>query len=257
MLARHRDPRVVPLEVWDLVVDGRPLYRVARDGEFAAALGRAVEALIDGVAVSESAARFPELCRQIAQVVLVGGAADAVAWPCSRVPAVPAIDPERCAEAGGLAILARAGQRGLVVDLGQSRLKVRGRRRRVYPRDLADIPVSARPVDGAGRAALVAWVAAALREAAAETDPEAIVLALPCEVSERGELGTCSYPWSAGDPIVAEILAAAGLTGTPTWLLNDAELAAIGVAAQGPVAAPTLVLTLGFGVGGALLAGRR
>ncbi len=36
-------------------------------------------------------------------------------------------------------------------------------------------------------------------------------------------------------------------------LLNDAELAAIGVAERGPIAAPTLVLTVGFGIGGALV----
>ena len=42
--------------------------------------------------------------------------------------------------------------------------------------------------------------------------------------------------------------------GTPgRVLLNDAELAAIGVAERGPIAAPTLVLTVGFGIGGALV----
>ena len=66
-------------------------------------------------------------------------------------------------------------------------------------------------------------------------------------------IGTCTYPWLKGDGIVSEILAAAGLAGVPTWLLNDAELAALGVAERGPVRQPTLVLTLGFGVGGALL----
>ncbi len=50
-----------------------------------------------------------------------------------------------------------------------------------------------------------------------------------------------------------EILAAAGLARVPTLLLNDAELAAIGVATRPPIAAPTLVLTVGFGIGGALL----
>ena len=80
------------------------------------------------------------------------------------------------------------------------------------------------------------------------------MLALPCEISQTGELGTCSYPWCAGDTIVPEILAAAGLDEVPTLLLNDAELAAIGVAAD-PFAAPALVLTLGFGVGAALLRG--
>lgn len=257
MLARHRDRRIVPLELWDLVVDGVPLYRHNRADVvgFAAALGRGVQAVIDGVAVCESGTRFPALCREVREVVLVGGAADGLVWAGARVPARLADDPHGCAERGGRAILARLGEheRGLVVDLGQSRLKISGARRHSHPRDFARIPVSTRPVDGAGRAALIAWVAAALREAADERPPAAIVLALPCEIAADGELGTCSYPWAAGEAIVAEFLAAAGLAGLPGVLLNDAELAAIGVAERGPIAAPTLVLTVGFGIGGALV----
>ena len=254
MLARHRDPRVTPLEVWDLLVDGVPLYRRERGPGFGAALAAAAEALASGRAESESGAGFPDACRAVRRVVLAGGAAGAVAWPSARLPASLAEDGDAAGERGGLAVLGRAGKRGLVADLGQSRLKVSsGAERRVYARDLAAIPVSARPVDGAGRDALVAFVAGALRRAAADAWPEAIVLALPCEISPEGALGTCSYPWRAGDPIVPEILAVSGLAAVPTLLLNDAELAALGVAERGPVEDATLVLTVGFGVGGALL----
>lgn len=255
MLARHHDPRVTPLELWDVIVDGVPLYQVARGPGFAAALTRAVEALAGGVAVSESGSVFPAACRGITQVVLVGGAAQDVLWDSSKIPAAPASDPERCAERGGRAILARAGVRGLVVDLGQSRLKVWGEQRRwSHPRDLVAIPISMRPVEGIGRAALVAFVAGALREATAHAQPEAIVLALPCEVAADGAPGTCSYPWRAGEAIILkEMLDAAGLADVPTWLVNDAELAGIGVAEDRPEGATTLVLTLGFGVGGALV----
>ncbi len=254
MLTRHCDPRVMPLEIWDVVVDGVPLYRIERGVGFGAALGRAAEALAAGVAESESGTRFPDACRAIRRVVLVGGAADEIVWRSAHLPAEHSSDPEHCAEQGGLAILRRAGKRGLVVDLGQSRLKIgSGECRRTYARDFDAIPVSQRPVDGAGRQALVAFVTTALREAARAEPPEALVLALPCEISDDGVIGTCTYPWLKGDGIVSEILAAAGLAGVPTWLLNDAELAALGVAERGPVRQPTLVLTLGFGVGGALL----
>lgn len=254
MLARHHDPRVTPIELWDVIVDGVPLYHVPRGPGFGAALARAVERLAAGVAVSESGGEFPAACREITEVVLVGGAAGDVLWDSPKIPAVPASEPERCAERGGRAILARAGVRGLVVDLGQSRLKVWGERQRwTHPRDLAAVPISMRPVEGVGRAALVAFVAGALREAAADARPEAIVLALPCEVASDGALGTCSYPWRAGEAVVAEMLTAAGLADVPTWLVNDAELAAVGVAQDRPAGATTLVLTLGFGVGGALV----
>lgn len=255
MLARHRDPRVAPIEIWDLVVDGVPLYEVDRGGGYGAVLGRAVESLIDGVAVSESWPSFPEDCLKICRVVLVGGAAGEVVWTSERVPAVPAVDAELWAERGGRAMLERAGKRGLVVDLGQSRLKVRGARRWVFERDYLKIPISGRPVDGRGRAALVEFVGGALREAAMGERPEAIVMALPCEISEDGVLGTCSYPWSAGDTIVEEFLSEAGFDNVHTLLVNDAELAAIGVAEQGVGDGVTLVVTLGFGVGAALVRG--
>ncbi|MFZ6186206.1 hypothetical protein ACOXH8_46335, partial [Nannocystis pusilla] len=70
-----------------------------------------------------------------------------------------------------------------------------------------------------------------------------------------GALGTCSYPWRAGEPIVEAFLDASELGGVPTLLVNDAELAAIGVAEDGVAPGVTLVLTLGFGVGGALVQG--
>ncbi|WP_143141479.1 hypothetical protein [Nannocystis exedens] len=243
---------MTPVELWDVVVDGAPLYAAPRDATYGRALARAVEALRDGEAACESATPLPEACRRVDRVVLAGGAAGHVRWDSSRVPAVCAPEPERCAERGGLAVL--AGARGLVVDLGQSRLKILAGdgRRWSSPRDLAAIPISTRPVDGAGRAALIAFVAAGLR-AAAGAGCERIVMALPCEIAPDGALGTCSYPWGAGEPIVEAFLAAAGLGAVPTLLVNDAELAAIGVAEDGVAPGVTLVLTLGFGVGGALV----
>ncbi|MDC0716604.1 hypothetical protein [Nannocystis bainbridge] len=254
MLARHRDPRVTPVELWDLVVDGAPLYAAPRDASYGRALARAVEALIAGEAACESATPLPPLCRRIDRVVLAGGASGHVRWDSSQVPAAVAAAPERCAEQGGLAVL--AGAQGLVVDLGQSRLKIVASdgRRWSSPRDLTAIPISGRPVEGAGRTALIGFVAAGLREMAAG-GCERIVMALPCEISPEGALGTCSYPWYAGEPIVEAFLAAAGLVGVPTLLVNDAELAAIGVAEAGVAPGVTLVLTLGFGVGGALVQG--
>ena len=254
MLARYRDARVVPLEVWDLVVGGVPLHRIERGPGFGAALGLAAEMLVAGVAKRQSSARFPDACRRIRRVVLAGGAADAIAWASARLPAERAARPERCAEEGGLAILRRAGKRGLVVDLGQSCLKIASATRRsTHPRDFDAIPVSQAPLEGRGRRALVAFVTRALREACSREPPDAMVIALPCEISSDCAIGTCTYPWKHGDPIVSEVLAAAGLADTPTWLLNDAELAAIGVAERAPVREPTLVLTIGYGVGGALL----
>ena len=86
--------------------------------------------------------------------------------------------------------------------------------------------------------------------------PDAIALALPCAIDPDGTLGLCTYPWREGDPFAEDVLIAAGLEAVPAWLLNDAELAAAGVAAARPCDETTLVLTIGFGIGSALVRGR-
>jgi hypothetical protein len=254
MLARHRDGRVTPVEVWDLLVGGVPLHRHERGPDFGVALGRAAEVLASGAGVTESRTPLPPACTGIRRVVLAGGGATAVRWRSDVLPAEHAAEPERHAEHGGLQVLARLGRRGLVVDLGQSRLKLAwATGRLVYARDFEAIPVSEPPADGRGRDALIAFVAGALREAVGDEPPEAIILGLPCAIDDDCLIGTCTYPWSAGDSLVPELLEAAGLGPVPTWLVNDAELAAIGLADQGLAQDGTLVLTVGFGVGGALV----
>jgi hypothetical protein len=79
------------------------------------------------------------------------------------------------------------------------------------------------------------------------------VIALPCELDDDLQLTECSYDWSAND--LPLILRKAGLGQETALILNDAELA--GVAAMNDPQVPkdkrTLVLTLGFGVGAALI----
>ena len=184
------------------------------------------------------------------RVLLAGGGAAGLAWNSRDLPGEEVSEGERCAEEGGLAILARAGKRGIVVDLGQSALKIAWRDGRIaLARDMEAIP----PNTGRGRSALVNFVGDALAKVARKSPPEAVVLALPCEVSGEGRLGACSYPWAEGDHVASELLDAAGLARVPTSLVNDAELAAIGVAERGGMPGTSLVLTIGFGVGGALL----
>ena len=89
-----------------------------------------------------------------------------------------------------------------------------------------------------------------------ETRPDVVVLALPCELDDRGVPGPCSYASLEGDGQFADaVLAEAGLADLPCMLVNDAELAAISARARWGERLPpqTLVLTLGYGVGGALL----
>jgi hypothetical protein len=77
------------------------------------------------------------------------------------------------------------------------------------------------------------------------------LLALPCALDDDLRLTGCSYAWHADD--LAPLLRAARLDEETALIMNDAELAAVAALDEIPPAGRTLVLTLGFGVGAALL----
>ena len=83
-----------------------------------------------------------------------------------------------------------------------------------------------------------------------------VVLALPCDFPADVP-GPCSYAGLEGDAdFVEAVLAEAGLADRHCVYLNDAVLAALSVRESVAGRLPaTLVVTLGFGVGGALLEG--
>ncbi len=144
--------------------------------------------------------------------------------------------------------------------MGQTALKVfQGKDRILYPRDWRALPDAQEVTAGERqrkRHALRSFVASALRDHA-EPGPEAVVLALPCDFP-GGVPGACSYAGLEGDAdFVAAVLAQAGLTGVLCVVLNDAVLAALSARElfAGRLPARTLAVTLGFGVGGALLEG--
>jgi hypothetical protein len=85
-------------------------------------------------------------------------------------------------------------------------------------------------------------------------EADAVVLALPAELDDAGCPEGSSYPGLQGDrDLVAAVLARAGIPEARAVLLNDGELAALSAKRVVPAAATALVLTIGFGIGGALL----
>ena len=84
--------------------------------------------------------------------------------------------------------------------------------------------------------------------------PEPLVVALPSRLDDAGVPEGSSYIGMAGDALLLpDVVAAAGLGDTGILVLNDAELAAHSARLTARVQAGTLVLTIGFGVGAALL----
>jgi hypothetical protein len=95
-----------------------------------------------------------------------------------------------------------------------------------------------------------------LRKCAAGTPVEGLVIALPSRLDDEGVPEGSSYQGMGGDAtLVEDALEIAGLPHAMTWLLNDAELASLSARLHPRVDSGkrTLVLTLGFGLGAALL----
>lgn len=256
---RLRPTGVIPLEIWDLEVRGVTLFAARQEPDFAARLIEGVESIRRGDARTQSGFTLPDPCRHIDALFAGGGGLVGPIEAALRASDLPFYSAGAFAgEAGGLDLLDTIGARaGLVVDVGQSAIKISARSfRRRFPRDLTRLPL-ARPLGyrGEPREPFRSFVAEALLLAMREvSEADAIVLALPAELDDAGCPEGSSYPGLQGDgDLVAAVLARAGIPGARAVLLNDAELAALSAKLVVPAEATALVLTIGFGIGGALL----
>ena len=259
ILPRLRPTGVIALEIWDLEVRGVTLFAAREEPDFGARLVEGVESIRSGSARTRSGFKVPDACRHIDAIFAGGGGLAGPIEDELRAIGLPFHSAGAFAgEAGGLDLLDAMGARaGLVVDVGQSAIKISARSfRRRYPRDLTRLPV-ARPLGdrGESRDPFRSFVAEALTLAMLEVgEADAIVLALPAELDDAGCPEGSSYPGLQGDrDLVAAVLARAGIPGARAALLNDAELAALSARRVVPAEATALVLTIGFGIGGALL----
>ncbi|MEO6953909.1 MAG: hypothetical protein ABI321_19055 [Polyangia bacterium] len=240
-------PGVTGLEVWDLVVGDTTLFAAAKRRAFPRLLAEAVRALRAGTARRACAESIGLDAIAFDQVLVGGGGWDSI--PASRrIASFDTLPGGRFVGiAGGFSLL---GGPGLVCDVGQSAIKLAWPGGRVLiERDLVKLPVRSRSDDPAHRRALVEYLGGALRRAPRF---RRLVLALPAALRADGTPEGSSYPGMAGDDgLVEDALSYAGMTGTETLLVNDAELAAL--SARPRARGRALVLTVGFGVGAALL----
>ena len=260
-LIRYRHPRVFPLELWDLWIGERILWDTIRDSVFPHILQEALINLRAGCGATRSDGPVPSEIRGFDALWLGGGGCDAALRKMLRDSPYPVHFAEAEAfagECGGLALLAQQGCAGCVVDLGQTQLKISTREKRwTFARDFKALPVRDDDADydhAAQRLRLREFIASSLRECGVQ--PEAVVFALPARLGDDGKPEGSSYAGMRGDArLVPDALALAGLAPRIVFVLNDAELAALSALADVRVspAKRTLVLTLGFGLGAALL----
>jgi hypothetical protein len=137
-------------------------------------------------------------------------------------------------------------RRGAALDVGQLQLKVMTVEQRCcLPRDESLLPFGAQALDYlTGRARLRDFVRQGLERI--PEPPDGVVLALPVALDSEGVAQPSTYPGLYGP--VDEIFA--DLFDCPWIVLNDAVLAALSFRPERRE--KTLVVTLGFGIGGAL-----
>lgn len=269
VVERVRWPGVLPVEVGDLLVDGMEFRERVLAWGLGATVRRAIELLHAGEGATRSNGPLSSSVANFDAVLLVGGRARET----DLGPSLAGLKPAICfgtegifaGESGGFRILDQRGLSGWVLDLGQSQLKLAmPGRRMVFPRDAARLravgEVSSQELP-AQRRRLREFMALPLRRAAAETCswPQALVVAIPARLADDGTPETGHYAGLRGyRELIPDMLGVAGFVDVPVFVLNDAELAAVSAGADARLAefSRILVLTLGFGIGAAVVSRR-
>ena len=262
-IRRIHAPHVQPLEVWDLMVQGRSLYSWQDDPCFCERLVEGLERWRAGTATFEAGPTAPRQAGVAFDSVYLTGAGvnrPGLREALAGAGHVVTVDPEPAFPGCQGAVALAGDAQVLGVDLGQTGVKAwQGRHRVRRVRDWSELPLRTAGLPEAalqeGYERLLALIVAAIR-ALPLAPPRTAVLALPTQVSDDGAVAGCTYPYSSPHrTFLADLTLRAGLADTAWQVLNDAELAAHSAAVQlGPErTGSVLVLTFGFGVGAALL----
>jgi hypothetical protein len=265
-MERIRHPEIVPLELSDLRVEGATLWEWSQGREFSSALRRALHLLNSGAGATGWNEPVPAILAGFEAVFVTGGRIEdlrlrggLIDLPC---PVLFGDETVFGGARGGFELLQARGLSGWVADLGKSQLKLAAPGRRwSFPRDWArlriagDVPPAEEP---AQQRRLREFVALKLQIAMAESGqrPRALVFALPAKLDDDGTPHRSNYAGMKADHmLLPDTLELAGLPALPLLVLNDAELAALGARSDARLAGfrKVLVLTLGFGIGAALI----
>ena len=252
----HQQPGLCGLEVWHAVARNVTLLQLREHkAEYFAGLRDFLEHLHAGDASTEAPEDTARLSRAAGfeRVVFCGGEArhPALEQALDAAPLPFAFEIDRAGEfaarRGALRLFEEYGwQRGVALDLGQTQLKIfTASDCRVLPRNTDWLPLDHHALDAdTGRTRLREFLRQGL--ATFPEQPDGVILALPVALDRAGSAQPATYPglWGPLEPLFADLFPMA-------WVaLNDAVLAALGFR---PVdGSKTLVLTLGFGIGGAL-----
>jgi hypothetical protein len=265
-LERVHHPEIVPLEVGDLWVEELVFREQMLRVGFVPALRQAIELLAAGRGATRSNGPLPPIVAGFEVVYLDGGRSNdreiregLAGLDCEVISGTGGVF---AGLSGGFELLRARERSGWVLDLGQSQLKLASPTHAwTWPRDSARLleashtSASALP---AQRRRLKEFIALKLQLAIAEVReiPQTLVAALPSRLAGDGTPLYGTYAGLRGyRNLIPDALEQAGLRDVPVFVLNDAELAAHSARLDPRLAnyRKVLVLTLGFGIGAALI----
>lgn len=264
-IRRVQDPEILPFETWDLIVENSLWAEQYCGPDFPVALRRGIHALHAGLGETRSRGPIPSSVAGFDAVYLAGGRAARIFQECepASTPLIVAANAGAFAGApGGLHWLQRNDYLGWVLDLGQSQLKLATPNRQwAFSRDStrlraagevspAEIPTQRRRL----REYLALKLEFVLNEES--QPPDALVAGLPSPLSEDGTPVGGNYSGLRGyRELLPDALSLIGLDEAAVFVLNDAELAAHSARLDPRLSGfrKILVLTLGFGIGAALI----
>lgn len=263
IIERFRAPGITPAEVWDLPVNGRAFWLQVGSTRLAELreAGRSEPAIaIEFVqAITQALPLIAARLGAFDRVVLAGGLTMLEGLSAQGTAVLP----------GGAFCAAGAADSGaeLVVDIGQTAHKLAlGPQRVSIPRDLQRCPLVTVEHHADLSPQSIAEIGTAACECAAQSIARGLQLgrahtlwlALPVALDDELRPGDCTYPgWEGDAGLVRRMLARAcelaGRAPERVKVANDAELAALAARKAGLCAERTLVLTLGFGPGAAVV----
>ena len=266
-IERVRHPEVTALEFSHLQVDGATSADGSPPRQFHIPIEKVLQTFLARDSAEPAALASNGRLTGVEAIFLTGGRAKNPGrheWTTrlSR-PVVFAREAVFGGALGGLEFLRSRGLSGWVADLGNSQLKLAGSGRRwIFPREWKRLP----PVQQMSPAEelqqgrrLREFIALKLQMAMTECGerPRSLMFALPTSVSGDGTPeGRGNYVGMRGArTLLPEAMAMAGLADLPLLVINDAELAALSARLDVRLAGyrKILVLTLGFGIGVALV----
>ena len=264
VLERVLHPQIVALEISELWVDGGTLWQWSQSSGFPTALRKAMLTLRAGG--TSHADAVPPVAAGFEAIFMTGGRIEDKELRAELSNSACAVffgeEPLFASERGGFDLLSARGLSGWVADLGKSQLKLAAPGFRwVFPRDWTRLRMAGQVCPAevpAQRRRVRQFIALGLQIAMAETNqrPQAVVFALPTRVADDGTPSSSSYAGMREDrTLLSDALELAGLKDSALLVLNDAELAAISALSDSRLTGfqKVLVLTLGFGIGAAMI----